>query len=99
MADSSPARAERRMTGSVAVRGSIEFENRGEQVRLRNIYASDGSSAMTAAISTATPLAYLMQGGFDALKIKRVSLVYFDQGPANEIVINNFKKALGGTGT
>jgi hypothetical protein len=59
---------------SVVVRGSIEFENRGEQVRLRNIYASDGSSAMTAAISTATPLAYLMQAGFDALKIKRVSL-------------------------
>jgi branched-chain amino acid transport system substrate-binding protein len=31
-------------------------------------------------------------------KIKRVSLVYFDQGPANEIVINNFKKALADTG-
>jgi branched-chain amino acid transport system substrate-binding protein len=30
--------------------------------------------------------------------IKRVSLVYFDQGPANEIVINNFKKALAETG-
>jgi branched-chain amino acid transport system substrate-binding protein len=27
-------------------------------------------------------------------KIKRVSLVYIDQGPANEIVINNFNKAL-----
>jgi hypothetical protein len=59
---------------SVAVRGSIEFENRGDRVRLRNIYASDGSSAMAAAISTATPLAYLMQAGFDTLKIKRVSL-------------------------
>ena len=31
-------------------------------------------------------------------KIKRISLVYFDQGPANEIVINNFKKALAETG-
>jgi len=31
-------------------------------------------------------------------KIKRISLVYFDQGPANEIVINNFKKALADTG-
>ena len=31
-------------------------------------------------------------------KVKRVSLVYFDQGPANEIVINNFKKALAETG-
>ena len=31
-------------------------------------------------------------------KIKRISLVYFDQGPANEIVINNFNKALKETG-
>jgi len=31
-------------------------------------------------------------------KIKRVSLVYFDQGPANAIVIKNFKKALADTG-
>jgi branched-chain amino acid transport system substrate-binding protein len=31
-------------------------------------------------------------------KVKRVSLVYIDQGPANEIVINNFKKALKETG-
>ena len=31
-------------------------------------------------------------------KIKRVSLVYIDQGPANEIVINNFNKALAETG-
>lgn len=59
---------------SVAVHGAVEFENRTEQVRLQNIYASDGSSAMQAAISTATPLAYLMQAGFDALKIKRISL-------------------------
>lgn len=31
-------------------------------------------------------------------KVKRVSLVYFDQGPANEIVLRNFKKALADTG-
>jgi branched-chain amino acid transport system substrate-binding protein len=31
-------------------------------------------------------------------KIKRISLVYIDQGPANEIVINNFNKALKETG-
>ncbi len=59
---------------SVVVRGSIEFENRSDRVRLQNIYASDGSSAMAAAISTATPLSYLMQAGFDTLKIRRVSL-------------------------
>jgi branched-chain amino acid transport system substrate-binding protein len=31
-------------------------------------------------------------------KVKRVSLVYFDQGPANVIVIANFKKALADAG-
>jgi hypothetical protein len=59
---------------SVAIQGAIEFENRSDQVRLQSIFAADGSSAMAAAISTATPLSYLMQAGFDALKIKRVSL-------------------------
>lgn len=59
---------------SIAVDGAIEFENRKEPVRLRNIYAADNGSAMQAASSTAVPLAYLMQAGFDELKIKRVSV-------------------------
>jgi branched-chain amino acid transport system substrate-binding protein len=31
-------------------------------------------------------------------KIKRVSLVYFDQGPVNKVVIGNFNKAVAATG-
>jgi len=63
-----------RATGAttVEVSGSIEFENRKDPVELRNIYAADGGTAMQAAVGTAVPLAYLMQGGFDALKVKRV---------------------------
>lgn len=59
---------------SIVVRGSIEFENRKDPVKLSNVYAADGGSGMQAAINTAVPLAYLMQGGFDALKVKRVSV-------------------------
>jgi hypothetical protein len=59
---------------SIVVHGSIEFENRQDPVRLKNIYAGDGGSAMLAATQTAVPLAYLMQTGFDQLKVKRVSL-------------------------
>jgi SpoIVB peptidase S55 len=59
---------------SIAVEGSIEFENRKDPVQLRNIYAGDSGSAMLAATSTAVPLAYLMQTGFDQLRVKRVSL-------------------------
>ena len=59
---------------SIVVHGAIEFENRKDPLRLQNIYAGDGGSAMLAAMSTAVPLAYLMQAGFDQLKVKRVTL-------------------------
>jgi hypothetical protein len=59
---------------SVLVNGSITFENRKDPVELRNIFAGDAGSAMQAATSTAVPLAYLMQGGFDNLKVKSISL-------------------------
>jgi hypothetical protein len=68
--------ATERATGvsSIVVHGAIEFENRKDPVVLRNIYAGDGGSAMLAATSTAVPLSYLMQAGFDQLKVKRISL-------------------------
>jgi hypothetical protein len=68
--------ATERATGaaSIAVRGSIEFENRAEVVNLRNIYAADSGAAMQAATLTAVPLSYLMQGGFEALRIRRIVL-------------------------
>jgi SpoIVB peptidase S55 len=68
--------ATERATGvsSIVVHGAIEFQNRKDPVPLQNIYAGDGGSAMLAASSTAVPLAYLMQAGFDQLKVKRISL-------------------------
>jgi len=68
--------ATQRATGasSIDVSGSIEFENRKETVNLHNIYASDNGAAMQAANLTAVPLSYLMQAGFDGLKVKRISL-------------------------
>jgi hypothetical protein len=68
--------ATERATGvaSIVVHSVIEFENRRDPVRLQNIYAADGGSAMLAATQTAVPLAYLMQTGFDQLKVKRISL-------------------------
>ena len=59
---------------SVVVHGAIEFQNRKDTVPLRNIYAGDGGSAMQTSTATAIPLAYLMQAGFDELKVKRISL-------------------------
>jgi hypothetical protein len=68
--------ATERATGasSVLVHASIEFENRPNAVEVRNIYAGEGSSAMVAAMNTAVPLSYLMQSGFDSLRIKRLTV-------------------------
>jgi hypothetical protein len=65
-----------RATGasSIDVRGTIEFENRSDSVNLHNVYAADNGAPMQAATMTAVPLSYLMQAGFDALKVKRISI-------------------------
>jgi hypothetical protein len=65
-----------RSTGvlSVAMHGSIEFENRADIAQIRNIYATDGGAATSAALNAATTLSYVMQGGFDDLKLKRISV-------------------------
>jgi hypothetical protein len=74
MAIFSAIEATERATGasSIQIRGQIEFEGRPDTVELRNFYAGETSSAMVAATTTALPLSYVMQGGFDALKVKRI---------------------------
>ncbi|MBI3470281.1 MAG: hypothetical protein HY013_02875 [Candidatus Solibacter usitatus] len=61
-------------TGSFAVRGEFAFAGHAAPVRFDNVYAADSGAAMQAATMTAIPLAYLMQGGFDALRLKEISL-------------------------
>ena len=61
-------------TGSLSVRGAIEFEGAQAPVRLDNMFAAESGAASMASLITALPLAYLMQGGFDSLKVKEVHL-------------------------
>ncbi|HXE62553.1 MAG TPA: SpoIVB peptidase S55 domain-containing protein [Bryobacteraceae bacterium] len=65
-----------RATGvlSVSMHGSIEFQNRSDVAQIRNVYATDGGAATSAALNAATTLSYVMQGGFDDLKLKRISI-------------------------
>ena len=65
-----------RSTGvlSVAMDGAVEFENRSDSVKIHNIYATDGGAAASTALNAAMTLSYVMQGGFDNLKVKRLSL-------------------------
>lgn len=67
--------ATQRATGasSVTVKGSIQFEGRQETALVNSIYAADGGSNMMAATTTAVSLSYLMQGGFDSLKVARIA--------------------------
>jgi hypothetical protein len=66
---------------SIRISGDIEFENAPSLLRINNMYSADNGSAMQVSLSAAVPVAYIMQGGFERLKLKRVALTLeaFDQ--------------------
>ena len=67
--------------GSVRVTGQVEFQNGTAPLRINNMYAADNGSPMLASLSAAVPVAFVMQGGFESLLLKKVSLQLeaFDQ--------------------
>jgi hypothetical protein len=68
--------ATERMVGesSFAVSGEVEFAGGAPPLKLNNMYAGDMNLAALVSLSTAVPLAYVMQSGFETLKLKRVAL-------------------------
>jgi hypothetical protein len=60
--------------GSISVTGQIEFQNGTAPLRVSNMYAADNGSPMLASLSAAVPVAFVMQGGFESLQLKSVSL-------------------------
>ena len=59
---------------SIRVSGQIDFQNAPAPVRIDNIFAADNGAAMQVSLSTAVPVAYIMQSGFDTLQLKNVAL-------------------------
>ena len=59
---------------SVRVTGEVEFQNAPAPVRLENMFAADNGSAMLVSLSAAVPVAYVMQGGFSSLELKKVAI-------------------------
>ena len=59
---------------SFRVTGEVEFQGAAAPLKLNNMYAADTGSAMIASLSTAIPLAYVLQSGFDSLQVKKVVL-------------------------
>ncbi len=60
--------------GSIRVTGQIEFQNGTAPLRIDNMYAADNGSPMLASLSAAVPVAFVMQGGFESIQLKKVSL-------------------------
>ncbi|HUA59858.1 MAG TPA: hypothetical protein VML19_13955, partial [Verrucomicrobiae bacterium] len=60
---------------SVRVDGRIEFQDGLPALTIRNMFSSDISSAMAAAANSVVPLSFVLQSGFDRLKVRRVSFV------------------------
>jgi len=59
---------------SIRVSGEVEFQNAPGPMVLNNMFAADNGSAMQASLSTAIPLAYVLQSSFNSLQLKRVAL-------------------------
>jgi len=59
---------------SFRVTGEIEFQGSSAPLKVNNMYAADTGSALIASLSTAIPLAYVLQSGFEALEVKKVAL-------------------------
>jgi hypothetical protein len=60
--------------GSFTVRGAVEFEDGLPPVRLDNAFTSDVNAPALTAVYTSIPLTYLMQAGFDNLRVKSLNL-------------------------
>lgn len=61
-------------SGSFRVRGQIDFDGPTPPIRIDNSYTGDFNVPLQASLGTAIPLAYVMQSGFEALKLKGISL-------------------------
>jgi hypothetical protein len=59
---------------SVRITGEAEFNGTTPPIRFNNLLAGDNGSALQASLSAAMPLAFVMQSGFDSLRLKRIAL-------------------------
>ena len=70
-----------------AVRGHADFE--GGTVKLDNVYSGDVNTAAMASLGVATPLSYALTSGFDALRLKSVTLEITTAETHNQMQISD----------
>ena len=68
--------ATERTTGAAALRisGEVDFQNAPAPVRIDNMFSADNGSAMIASASAAIPVAYVMQSGFESLRLTKAAI-------------------------
>jgi len=59
---------------SYSLHGAIEFQHGVQPLKLDNTYSGDFNVPLQASSGVSSPLAYLMAAGFDALKVKNITL-------------------------
>jgi hypothetical protein len=61
-------------TGSLAIRGQVEFQDGTAPLRVDEMYAGEGNVPLQVSLAAAVPMAFLLQGGFENLRPKNVAL-------------------------
>ncbi len=59
---------------SLSIRSELRFEDGVAPVEMRNTYAGDVAVSQVAALSVASPLSYALNAGFDAVRLKSVTV-------------------------
>jgi SpoIVB peptidase S55 len=78
---------------SVRVSGEFDFQGAPAPIRLDNIYAADNGSAMAASLNTAIPLAYILQSGFDTLKLRKVQIAIESYNAKKQLQIDRVQSS------
>ncbi len=79
--------------GSLRVTGEIELQGAPAPIKVDNMYAADNGSALLASLSTAVPLAWVLQSGFDTLGLRRVALDIESFGEKKQLQIDQVTAA------
>ena len=59
---------------SFSMNGTIEFDGGTPPIRLQNMYTGDFNVPVQVSMGAAVPLSFALQSGFDALKVRSISL-------------------------
>jgi hypothetical protein len=68
--------ATERTVGAATLRisGEMQFQNAPAPVKIDNMFSGDNGTATQASLSTAVPVAYVMQSDFNTLRLKSIAL-------------------------